>query len=342
MDSSVVYQMFTELSVEDQRDFLNMINSQPEIPDNDFDDIRDLFTRHSNNPLPDRVNCPHCQSVNVVKNGHKDDIQRFKCKDCRKSFTWTNNTILYGSKKDLSVWDRFCECLMNKFPLRKCCEICKISLHTAFNWRHKILDALQNMHHSIHLDGIIETDETFFDLSFKGNRNLEESHHRGSMNHVSGISNQLVCVPCSVNHVGLSIGQITNLGKPTIKDLKKLLNSDHFMQGSILVTDSLANYDTIAADLDLTHVKIPSGKHSNGQFNIQKINSYHNELKRLVNRHFKGVATKYLNNYVVYNNFVNWAKGSFYTLLGVLKDFVYTTVCNTKGYKIVLRQAIPL
>ena len=48
MDSSVVYQMFTELSVEDQRDFLSMINSQPEIPDNDFDDIRDLFTRHSN------------------------------------------------------------------------------------------------------------------------------------------------------------------------------------------------------------------------------------------------------------------------------------------------------
>ena len=94
-------------------------------------------------------------------------------------------------------------------------------------------------------------------------------------------------------------------------------------------------------DNDFDDIRDLFTRHSNGQFNIQKINSYHNELKRLVNRHFKGVATKYLNNYVVYNNFVNWAKGSFYTLLGVLKDFVYTTVCNTKGYKIVLRRAIP-
>ena len=85
-----------------------------------------------------------------------------------------------------------------------------------------------------------------------------------------------------------------------------------------------------------------ANKGGNGRFNIQKINSYHNELKRLVNHHFKGVATKYLNNYVVYNNFVNWAKGSFYTLLGVLKDFVYTTECNTKGYKIIERPAVPI
>lgn len=33
---------------------------------------------------------------------------------------------------------------------------------TAFVWRHKILDALQNMVDSVKLSGIIEGDETFF------------------------------------------------------------------------------------------------------------------------------------------------------------------------------------
>ena len=34
--------------------------------------------------------------------------------------------------------------------------------NTAFLWRHKILDALQNMADDVTLDGIIEADETFF------------------------------------------------------------------------------------------------------------------------------------------------------------------------------------
>lgn len=35
--------------------------------------------------------------------------------------------------------------MIEKYPLRKCAKICEINLATAFAWRHKILDALQNM-----------------------------------------------------------------------------------------------------------------------------------------------------------------------------------------------------
>ena len=51
--------------------------------------------------------------------------------------------------------------MMNGFPLRKTAEICEISKNTAFNWRHKILDSLQNMQSAILLEGIVEADETF-------------------------------------------------------------------------------------------------------------------------------------------------------------------------------------
>lgn len=57
---------------------------------------------------------------------------------------------------------------------------------------------------------------------------------------------------------------------------------------------------------------------------------------------FKGVATKYLNNYIVYHNFVNFAKDSFTNKLSILTNFVFKTKCSTKGYDVVKRDAIPI
>ena len=52
--------------------------------------------------------------------------------------------------------------MMEGYSIRKAAEKCGINKSTAFEWRHKILDALQNMAESVKLDGIIEGDETFF------------------------------------------------------------------------------------------------------------------------------------------------------------------------------------
>ena len=65
--------------------------------------------------------------------------------------------------------------MMNGFTVRKSAEICGINKDTAFIWRHKILDALQNMASDVKLDGIVEADETFFAISFKGNHKKSTS-----------------------------------------------------------------------------------------------------------------------------------------------------------------------
>ena len=113
-------------------------------------------------------------------------------------------------------------------------------------------------------------------------------------------------------------------------------------QGSVFVTDSLKGYQKIAFRNDLTHVRIPRGKHKSGAFNINTVNSYHSELKRLTDHYFKGVATKYLNNYIVYNNFVNFYKDSDSNKLNILEDFVFSTNCLTRGSMIKFRSAIPV
>ena len=108
------------------------------------------------------------------------------------------------------------------------------------------------------------------------------------------------------------------------------------------MTDSLKGYQKVAVSNELVHVRIPRGKHKSGSFNIQTVNSYHSELKRMINGNFKGVATKYLNNYIVYNNFVNFAKNTFMNKLNKLEDFVFTTKCLTKCAEIKFRSAIPV
>ena len=144
-----------------------------------------------------------------------------------------------------------------------------------------------------------------------------------------------------VNHEGLSVGQISNLGKPKVQHLEKVINGK-IEQGSVFVTDSLKGYQKVAVSNELVHVRIPRGKHKSGAFNIQTVNSYHSELKRLVDDYIKGVANKYLNNYIVYNNFVNFAKNTFINKLNKLEDFVFTTKCLTKCAEIKFRSAIPV
>lgn len=107
--------------------------------------------------------CPICGSVSVVRNGHRaDGVQRFICRDCQKSFVATTNSIVAGTQKDLSVWEQYISCMMQGLSIRKTAEICGIHRNTAFYWRHKILDALQNMADNVTLNGIVEADETFF------------------------------------------------------------------------------------------------------------------------------------------------------------------------------------
>ena len=48
-------------------------------------------------------------------------------------------------------------------------------MSTAFTWRHKILDTLSELQEKTYLTGIVEADETFFNVSFKGNHSISRN-----------------------------------------------------------------------------------------------------------------------------------------------------------------------
>lgn len=83
--------------------------------------------------------CPHCGSIHFIKFGKYNDIQRYKCKDCRKTFSNTTNSVWKYCKKPCEKWIQFTEFLMQSKTLKYCAEKLDISIATAFHWRHKFL-----------------------------------------------------------------------------------------------------------------------------------------------------------------------------------------------------------
>jgi transposase-like protein len=237
--------------------------------------------------------------------------------------------------------------MMNGLSIRKTAAICGIHRNTAFIWRQKILDALQNMANDVNLEGIIEADETFFAISYKGNHKNSpnftmprKSHKRGHSTHTRGLSREKVCVPCAVNRCGMSISKITNTGRVATKDLHHIYDG-RIKENSILVTDKLNSYVRFANANNIELIQLKTGKTKKGIYNIQHINNYHSQLKHFLDK-FNGVSTRYLNNYLIWHNFVNYAKETDTEKKIVLLTFVLTTLKTDRCKDLSSRPAVPL
>ena len=237
--------------------------------------------------------------------------------------------------------------MMDGKSLRKSAKYCGIHKNTAFAWRHKILDVLQNMANSVSLNGIIEADETFFSISFKGNHKKNKSfslprkaHKRGEDVHVRGISYEKVCVPCAIDRNGHSISKVSNLGRVSTKALHAVFD-ERFDPDSILCTDKMNSYVRFATKNTLNLVQLKGGREKRGIYNIQRMNAYHSALKLFLSP-FKGVSTKYLNNYLIWHNFVNYAKETAFEKENILLEFTLANTSLDKCRTIFLRNPMPL
>ena len=68
---------------------------------------------------------------------------------------------------------------------------------------------------------------------------------------------------------------------------------------SVLVTDHQASYKTFTTNREITHERLYSRQPPRGAYHLQNVNGLHSRLKRFM-RPFNGVATKYLDNYLVF------------------------------------------
>lgn len=115
-----------------------------------------------------QADCPHCASPAFVRFGTSGGTQRYRCKACHKTFTALTGTPvarLRGKEQLLANG----ECMAEGLSVRKTAVRLNMSIRKAFRWRHKFL-ALLSPQRPSGMTGVVEADETFFDLSFKGQR----------------------------------------------------------------------------------------------------------------------------------------------------------------------------
>lgn len=260
--------------------------------------------------------CPFCGGTHVVKNGtRKDGTQKYHCKECGRNPLTTSNSILNGTHKDLATWLTFIECELNDEPLNRIATKCKIHINTAMNWRHKLHKAVSNSKKEVRMNGIIELDETYPVVSYKGNHSKNkdftmprEPHKRGSQVSKRGLSDELLCIPCAVDTAGNVIGRSVKRGAVSYAGLSALYGEDNIADNSILVTDSCASYILLAKDCKSELVQIPSGEHFNGEYNIQRVISFHTSFITLINHKHRGVSSKHVNGYLAWCAFKFKAK----------------------------------
>ena len=249
------------------------------------------------NQLSNNYCCPYCHSNKIKKNGFTTKAQQFKCHNCNKNYSIRTNTIFYYSKKSIQVWQEYIEYFSQGLALRKIVEKMdnKINLKTAFYWRHKILKVLTKKDDNDKLGGIIEADETFFEESQKGSRNVKgrEARKRGYTSYTYTKKNK-VCVLTAIDRNKASFTKPVGFGGLEKDDV--VLLQRHLVKDSVLITDGNRTYR------NLNNVKLKSlkfGKPENKVYHLNNINNFHSMLKKFMIR-FNGVATKYLDYYVEY------------------------------------------
>ena len=296
--------------------------------------------------------CIYCEGTHVVKNGkRKDGVQRFLCRDCHRSFIASSESITSRTRKSVSVWTAYLRCMLDQKTLKQTSEECNISMSTAFTWRHKILDALGELTEKAYLTGIVEADETFFNVSFKGNHKRShsfimprEAHKRGNDVHTKGVSSEKVCVPCAINDTGISYARPGKLGKIS-SDCITAIFENKIAPHAILCTDNERAYMDLAVVSGLNLIQMNTDCHTisieGTNYGIQRINAYHSSLKRFI-RGFHGVSTKHLGNYIVWNDLLSGNHRNREVFLGQLCGQLLCARITRYGKDIPRRPSLPV
>lgn len=162
------------------------------------------------------------------------------------------------------------------------------------------------------LSGVIESDEPFFLESYKG-KNLithRKPYKRGAKSKYRGISHEQVCVLVAMDRNGHLISRNAGMGRITAKQIDSVIGS-YIAPDSILCSDSAKNYMYFARLKGLTHKRVNAHKKKyvvQNIYHIQHINNYHEKIDTWLNRHFRGVSTRFMDNYLFWHRFLEMHK----------------------------------
>ncbi len=246
--------------------------------------------------------CIHCGFECLVQWGRaKSGTQRFKCRNCKATFSTTTGTPLYRLR-NRHLWSKYLGLMNRHIPLRELQEHhgIPLSLPTLHRWRHRFLSVLV-ANPAQKLAGMIEADEKFFRTSFKGTRGWKRgqrpqdrrARRRGGADQ-RGLGNQQVPVLTALDRSGaICQTQLPDMRWPTIEgEMAPWIEAD-----SLICSDGNLAYARVAKATGCEHMVAKKGGQNAGGLSTGRIDAYHRDVENLINRRCMGVGTRYLMNY---------------------------------------------
>ncbi len=237
--------------------------------------------------------CPRCRCEYVTKAGVHNGRQVYKCKNCKYQFRETAKSLVYYSHKYYLLVD-YIKCMLEGKSLRACAREVGISLPTSFRWRHKILSAIQGLEGGINFSGITEADELLLQYSEKGRRykTLEEKEQAMKTVHPN------VAVLVMTDREGNLLCKHTGENKVQNSQIKEELKR-RVSENNLICFKP--NDEFKQAVMESPSKKVIVRRKTKG-LAIYSVNVAEKKITNFLvwMMRFRGVATKYLQNYLMW------------------------------------------
>ena len=230
--------------------------------------------------------CPHCAREGAVSRGMARGLRRYQCKGCGRTFNALSGTPLSGLHHK-ERWLSFGASLA----------------------KGETVKASAARSGSEVLKGIVEADETYVLESRKGARGLgRKARRRGGKAKKRGLSREQVPVLMAADRSGTTVSAVL----PRVDAAALTAALDPVVaKDALLVSDGGASYPPCAAALGVSHEALnrSMGERVRGDLHVQTVNSRHSRLKDFL-RPRRGIATRYLDNYLSWFHLVGLAPGA--------------------------------
>ena len=242
--------------------------------------------------------CPRCRCEYVTKAGVHNGRQVYKCKNCKYQFRETAKSLVYHLHKYPLILD-YLKCMLEGKSLRACASEVGISLPTSFRWRHKILSAIQGLEGGINFSGITEADELLLQYSEKGRRykTLEEKEQAMKIVHPNVAV--LVMTDREGNLLFKNTGENRVQNSQIKEELKRRVSENNLICFK-------PNDEFKQAVMESPSQKVIVRRKTKG-LAIYSVNVAEKKITNFLvwMMRFRGVATKYLQNYLMWFVVIN-------------------------------------
>jgi hypothetical protein len=236
----------------------------------------------------------------VVRNGHADGLQRYKCRSCKRTFNALTGTPL-ARLRQRGKWLAQARALAEGLSVRGAAAQMGVHRTTAFRWRHRFLQLPATVRATA-LAGVAEGDETYTLRSYKGQpRRLRAEQtraprRRGGKAAKRGLSDEQVPTLVLRDRFGQTADYV--LARDDARHIAPVL-AQCVAGDAILCTDASPALAAAARTEGIAHEALNTarGERRRGPWHIQNVNAYHSRWKTWMVR-FHGVATSYLEHYL--------------------------------------------